>query len=72
MTNMVIDGKQLYSLLKNGYLNIQNNMNVIDELNVFPVPDGDTGKNMTATIEGGVLGTNPDEESVEQLLILLV
>ena len=68
MTNMVIDGKQLYSLLKNGYLNIQNNMNVIDELNVFPVPDGDTGKNMTATIEGGVLGTNPEEESVEQMM----
>ena len=38
MTNTVIDGKELYNLLKNGYLNLNNNMSTIDELNVFPVP----------------------------------
>ena len=27
---------------------------VIDSLNVFPVPDGDTGRNMLYTIRGGV------------------
>ncbi len=41
-------------MLKNGYKNLKRNMSVIDELNVFPVPDGDTGKNMTMTLEGGV------------------
>ena len=68
MTNTVIDGKELYNLLKNGYLNLNNNMSTIDELNVFPVPDGDTGKNMTATIEGGVMGTNGEEESVQVMM----
>ena len=32
-------------------------MSTVDELNVFPVPDGDTGKNMTMTLEGGVSKT---------------
>ena len=68
MTNTVIDGKELYNLLKNGYLNLNNNMSTIDELNVFPVPDGDTGKNMTATIEGGVMGTNGEEEAVQVMM----
>jgi uncharacterized protein len=28
----------------------------IDELNVFPVPDGDTGTNMTLTVQAGLEG----------------
>ncbi len=43
-------------MLANGYRNLKRNMAAVDELNVFPVPDGDTGKNMTMTIEGGVAG----------------
>lgn len=31
--------------------NMQNNKNRIDSLNVFPVPDGDTGTNMSSTIK---------------------
>lgn len=41
-------------LLRNAFLagahNISNNKEYINELNVFPVPDGDTGTNMTLTI----------------------
>ena len=47
-------------MLANGYRNLKRNMATVDELNVFPVPDGDTGKNMTMTIEGGVAGA-PEE-----------
>jgi len=42
--------------LKNAYIaggvEIANNQAYIDELNVFPVPDGDTGSNLTATVTG--------------------
>lgn len=68
MTVQKLDGKQIYNLFLNGYLNLKHNMDTIDELNVFPVPDGDTGKNMTATIEGGVAGANRDEEHVGSLM----
>ncbi len=50
-----LDGSLLYRVLENGYRNLRRNMAVIDDLNVFPVPDGDTGKNMTMTIEGGIV-----------------
>lgn len=37
-----------------GAKNLQNNKEKINELNVFPVPDGDTGTNMTMTISSAV------------------
>ena len=33
---------------------LDDNKAFVDSLNVFPVPDGDTGKNMLKTMEGGV------------------
>jgi hypothetical protein len=54
MSATYLDGAQLRNLLINGYRNLKRNMSNVDELNVFPVPDGDTGKNMTMTLEGGV------------------
>ena len=68
MTVQKLDGRQIYDLFLNGYLNLKHNMDTIDELNVFPVPDGDTGKNMTATIEGGVAGANKNETNVGILM----
>lgn len=49
-----IDGEFLELMLQNGYRNIMLNQAEIDALNVFPVPDGDTGLNMTMTMSGGV------------------
>ena len=37
-------------MVMNGAINLKNNHKIIDELNVFPVPDGDTGTNMSMTI----------------------
>ena len=37
-----------------GANNLTNNKKRVDELNVFPVPDGDTGTNMSMTINGAV------------------
>lgn len=49
-----LDGEQLTALVINGAKNLRANYQEVDELNVFPVPDGDTGTNMSRTIEGGV------------------
>lgn len=58
----------LREMLANGYRNLKRNMATVDELNVFPVPDGDTGKNMTMTIEGGVVGAPEGALSVGDLM----
>ena len=55
-------------MLENGYKNLKKNMSVIDRLNVFPVPDGDTGKNMTMTLEGGVAGARSEYEDVGSMM----
>jgi len=45
-----IDGKNLRDMFVSGANNLQNNKDYVDKLNVFPVPDGDTGTNMSLTI----------------------
>lgn len=49
-----IDGELFKNLICNGCENLRANYQYVDSLNVFPVPDGDTGTNMKMTIEGGV------------------
>lgn len=48
-----IDGQDLATLIVMGAKNLANDFERINALNVFPVPDGDTGTNMKMTIEGG-------------------
>ena len=45
-----IDSKQFRDMFVSGANNLQNNKELVDKLNVFPVPDGDTGTNMSLTI----------------------
>ncbi len=62
MSTTTVDGLILRDMLANGYRNLLRNADTVDDLNVFPVPDGDTGKNMSMTLEGGVK-KGPAEES---------
>ncbi|MCR4610245.1 MAG: DAK2 domain-containing protein [Eubacterium sp.] len=50
MSLNTIDAAALKRFFLSGANNINNNKEYINELNVFPVPDGDTGTNMTLTI----------------------
>ena len=45
-----IDSKLLTKMFMAGACNLEKKKEYINELNVFPVPDGDTGTNMTMTI----------------------
>lgn len=47
---MTLTGKLFRDAVISGANNIANNRAAVDELNVFPVPDGDTGTNMSMTI----------------------
>ncbi len=54
MINSELNGEIYYNLLLGGYENLFANRAYVDALNVFPVPDGDTGRNMGATMQKGV------------------
>ena len=49
-----LDGEAFKELLLGGLSNLKIHSKEVDELNVFPVPDGDTGTNMSMTLQGGV------------------
>ena len=48
-----IDGKMFRAMVETGANLLHNNHPEIDALNVFPVPDGDTGTNMSLTFTNG-------------------
>ena len=50
----VMGGNLLSKMAKGGALQLRSNAEEVNKLNVFPVPDGDTGDNMRMTIESGV------------------
>ena len=50
MSLNTVDAKLLAKMFLAGAKNLENKKEWINELNVFPVPDGDTGTNMTMTI----------------------
>lgn len=49
-----LDGKLLLEMLRSGQANLANRQKDINALNVFPVPDGDTGTNMSMTFTNGL------------------
>ena len=54
MSNNTIDARLLRQMFLAGAKNLELNKEWINDLNVFPVPDGDTGTNMTLTILSAV------------------
>ena len=72
VNNKTIDAKILSRMFLAGAKNLEAKKEWINELNVFPVPDGDTGTNMTLTImsaasEVGAL-TDPDMETLAKAI----
>ena len=63
METKQLDGVTLKRILEGGAKEIRQNIQTINDLNVFPVPDGDTGTNMSKTIESGIARITPEDES---------
>ena len=49
-----IDNVTVKKMLLGAAVNLENNKTIVDSLNVFPVPDGDTGTNMNLTVQAAV------------------
>ena len=62
----VIDGKLFKNMLVGAYQLMSQKYDVINQLNVFPVPDGDTGNNMLNTLRSmySMIGTMDENEPV--------
>ena len=61
METIRLNGRDMRNLLMGGAQGLRANMEEINDLNVFPVPDGDTGINMTKTLEGGLARLQAEE-----------
>lgn len=61
MSRYTIDGKCFAKMLQGGAAMLTEHAQEINDLNVFPVPDGDTGTNMAKTLEVGLSELSGDE-----------
>lgn len=59
-----IDGLLLAKMFRKGAKNLRDHVSTINDLNVFPIPDGDTGDNMLMTSIGGVDKIDGESQSV--------
>lgn len=67
-----INGILLKQMLESGMNLLSNKSGEIDALNVFPVPDGDTGTNMSLTFSAGVKeALNVQSDSVSDIMKVL-
>ena len=66
MNNVTISGAQFRDMIIAGAVLLEKNKQTIDSLNVFPVPDGDTGSNMSMTMQSAVkeVRSIPDDADV--------
>ena len=61
MALRTIDGILLKDMITAGAALLEKNRQAVDQLNVFPVPDGDTGTNMSQTMNSAVREMNGHE-----------
>lgn len=72
MEATLLNGNVFKQLVTNGSMKLKINMDRINQLNVFPVPDGDTGSNMSATMAAGAKAIEKvDEPSIGQMAKIL-
>ena len=64
---MVITGKVFSDMIVSAANQLGNNRELLDKLNVFPVPDGDTGKNMHLTMTGAKNAVLSADESIDAI-----
>lgn len=62
-----LDGGMYARMLKAGAANLRAHVQTVNNLNVFPIPDGDTGDNMLLTIIGGADAAEGMEGSLSEV-----
>ena len=67
METTVLDGALFARLLRGGAANLKANVTTVNDLNVFPIPDGDTGDNMFLTINAGAQAAGDGSGNLSQI-----
>jgi len=62
-----LNGDELYRAFSSGLLAVQRRRDYLNRINVFPVPDGDTGTNITATLTYALESARVSESAAETL-----
>ena len=65
--NEKISAQCYAKMIAGGAVNLKEHVQEINDLNVFPIPDGDTGENMLLTMLGGAKLQDSDEEDLSAL-----
>ena len=55
-----LNGTVFEKMVRSGLNNLIINEKRVNDMNVFPVADGDTGRNMRMTLENGILNAESD------------
>ncbi len=67
-----LGGLLFAKMMRGGAAELRANADEVNKLNVFPVPDGDTGDNMTMTIESGIAAIeNNDSDDLAEVIMVL-
>ena len=67
MENGKISAQCYAKMIAGGAANLQEHVQEINDLNVFPIPDGDTGENMLLTMLGGAKLQDSEEDNLSAL-----
>ena len=69
LTFKLLGGLLLSKMAKGGAKALRTNADEVNKLNVFPVPDGDTGDNMRMTVESGIAAIeNMDSDDISKIM----
>lgn len=63
-----INGKLFIGLIESGLNNLGMHKAEVNDLNVFPVPDGDTGTNMYMTLSNGLSGIKEGADDLNEIV----
>lgn len=68
MEYLSVDGQRFYNMVVNASNKLEEQKDFVNSLNVFPVPDGDTGTNMSMTLKNAVIEvTDIDGKSIDDI-----
>ena len=67
LSEKIIDGALFERLIISGANGLRSHVKTVNDLNVFPIPDGDTGDNMLMTLSGGLSSLKSVKENSVEL-----
>lgn len=62
-----VDGIAFKNMVEYALGNLNTHLETVNKLNVFPVPDGDTGTNMVTTIHKGLMALDDDIKDLQSI-----